>query len=91
MLVNYWWNPARNDIGSPWDAMLHGMLSLRPLPPNQRAAWRAMFDHYVFQSEGDPAAHIPLEMTGILGPVTTETIAQMRKSLAEALNPSSLK
>jgi hypothetical protein len=85
MLVNYWWNPARDDVGSPWDAMLHGMLSLRPLPANQRAAWRAMFDHYVFQSGDDPAAHIPLEVAGILGTVTADTIEQMRKSLIEAL------
>jgi hypothetical protein len=85
MLVNYWWDPARDDVGSPWDAMLHGMLSLRSLPPNQRAAWRAMFDHYVFQTGGDPAAHIPAEVAGYLGPVTAEAIAQMRKSLIEAL------
>ena len=91
MLVNYWWDPARDDIGSPWDAMLHGMLSLKSLPANQRAAWRAMFDHYVFEMEGDPAAHIPADMAGVLGPVTADTAAQMRKSLIEALNSPALK
>ena len=90
MLVNYWWNPARDDVGSPWDAMLHGMLSLRPLPANQRAAWRAMFDHYVFQTGDDPAAHIPPEVAGILGTVTADTIGQMRKSLIEALERDNL-
>jgi hypothetical protein len=85
MLVNYGWNPAREDVGSPWDAMLHGMLSLRSLPASQRAAWRAMFDYYVFQTGDDPAAHIPAEVAGILGPVTAEAIAQMRKSLIDAL------
>jgi hypothetical protein len=85
MLVNYWWNPARDDVGSPSTAMLHGMLSLRSLPASQRAAWRAMFDYYVFQTGDDPAAHIPAEVAGILGPVTAETIAQMRKSLIDAL------
>ena len=85
MLVNYWWDPAREDVGSPWDAMLHGMLSLRSLPANQRAAWRAMFEYYVFQAGDDPAAHIPAEVAGILGPVTADSIAQMRKSLIDAL------
>jgi Cupin-like domain len=85
MLANYWWNSARDDVGSPWDAMLHGMLSLGSLPANQRAAWRARFDHYVFQMGGDPAAHIPPEVAGFLGPVTADTIAQMRKSLIDAL------
>jgi hypothetical protein len=85
MLVNYWWDPAPRGVGSPWDAMLHGLLSLRPLPENQRAAWRAMFDYYVFQLDGDPAAHIPRDVAGVLGPHTADTIAQMRKSLIEAL------
>lgn len=85
MLVNYWWNPARDDIGSPWDAMLLAMLSLRPLPASQRAAWRAMFDYYVFQAGDDPAAHLAPEVAGILGPATTGTIAQVRKSLIESL------
>jgi hypothetical protein len=85
MLVNYWWDPARDDAGSPWDAMLHGMLSLRPLPANQRAAWRAMFDYYVFQSGDDPAAHISPDVAGILGPVTPDAIVGMRKSLMERL------
>ena len=85
MLVNYWWNEARDDVGSAWDAMLHGMLSLRTLPPHQRAAWKAMFDHYVFQLEGDPAEHLRDELLGVLGPVTPETAAAMRQALIDAL------
>ena len=85
MLVNYWWNPGRADIGSPWDAMLLGMLSLRPLPASQRAAWRAMFEYYVFLAADDPAAHLPAEVAGILGPATADTIAEIRESLIYAL------
>jgi cupin-like protein len=85
MWVNYWWNEARDDLGSAWDAMLHGMLSLRPLPPHQRAAWRAMFDHYVFQLGGDPAEHLSTDLKGVLGPVTPEAITGMRQALIEAL------
>jgi len=90
MLVNYWWNTARDDAGSPWDAMLHGMLSLRCLPANQRAAWRAMFDHYVFQLGDDPAAHIPAAVAGILGPISPDSLAQMRRSLLDALERDAL-
>jgi hypothetical protein len=85
MWVNYWWNEAREDIGSAWDAMLHGMLSLRTLPPHQRAAWKAMFDHYVFQLDRDPAEHLGAEVAGVLGPVTPEAAAAMRQALIEAL------
>jgi hypothetical protein len=59
--------------------------TLFPLPANQRTAWRAMFEYYVFQSGDDPATHIAPEVAGILGQVTQDTIARMRQSLIEAL------
>ncbi len=85
VLVNYWWDAAPAGIGSPWDAMMHGMISLRLLPPDQRRAWRAMFDHYVFQTGGDPGAHLPEAARGILGPPTAKDLARMRRSLLERL------
>lgn len=85
VLVNYWWDAAPTGIGSPWDAMMHGMMSLRTLPTDQRRAWRAMFDHYVFQTNGDPAAHLPEAARGILGAPTQQSVAQMRRALLERL------
>ena len=85
VLVNYWWDAAPAGIGSPWDVMMHAMMSLRLLPPDQRRAWRAMFDHYVFQSGGDPGAHLPEAARGILGLPTAQGLAQMRRSLLERL------
>ncbi|WP_445191533.1 cupin-like domain-containing protein [Sphingomonas sp. Tas61C01] len=85
MLVNYWWDPARRDLGSPWDALMHGMMSLRQLPPDQRQAWRAMFDHYVFLADGDPAAHLPPAARGILAAETPDEMAQLRRTIIAAL------
>jgi len=85
LLVNYWWNPARRDVGSPWDAMMHGMVALRQLPPDQRRAWRAMFDHYVFMTDADPAAHLPEAVRGILGADSPADLATMRRSIIAAL------
>ena len=85
LLVNYWWNPARRDVGSPWDALMHGMVALRQLPADQRRAWRAMFDHYVFLSDGDPAAHLPEAVRGILGAESPADMATMRRSIIAAL------
>lgn len=85
MLANYWWDPARRDLGSPWDAMMHGMMTLRQLPPDQRRAWRAMFDHYVFLADGDPAAHLPPDLRGIMAADTPADIARMRAGLIAAL------
>jgi cupin-like protein len=85
MLVNYWWNAARTDAGSPRNAMLHALMSLAHLPPHQRAAWKALFDHVVFRLDGDPAAHLDPALAGVLGEATPETIAAMRQALIDAL------
>jgi hypothetical protein len=85
VLVNYWWDEARADVGSPWDALMHGMMTLRNLPADQRQAWRAMFDYYVFLSHGDPAAHLPAPIQGILGATTERDVAQMRRALVAKL------
>ncbi|NJR78570.1 cupin-like domain-containing protein [Sphingomonas corticis] len=85
MLVNYWWDPARRDLGSPWDALMHGMMTLRHLPADQRRAWRAMFDHYVFLADGDPGEHLPADARGILAAGSPEDIARMRHGLIAAL------
>ncbi|UVO51278.1 cupin-like domain-containing protein [Sphingomonas sp. SUN019] len=85
LLVNYWWNPARGDVGSPWDALLHGMMTLRNLPADQRRQWQAMFAHYVFLEGGDPAAHIPPHARGILSASEPRDVAQMRRELIAKL------
>lgn len=85
VLVNYWWDAAPAGIGSPWDAMMHGMMSLRTLPADQRRAWKAMFDHYVFQTGGDPGEHLPEDQRGILSPPSGQSIAQMRRALLDKL------
>jgi hypothetical protein len=85
MLVNYWWNDAPAAGGSPWDAMLHGMMALRGLPEDQRRAWRAAFDHYVFLAHGDPGAHLPEAARGILGATGPADLAEMRRTLIRNL------
>lgn len=84
--MNYWWNDARPGVvGSPYDCLLHAFLSLRDLPPNQRSAWRAMFDYYVFQSHGDPVAHLQPEHRGTLGPLTPEHARRMGMVLLNSI------
>jgi hypothetical protein len=83
VLVNFWWDPA--PAGSPWEAMMHGFVGLRNLPPDQRRAWRAMFDRYVFLTGGDPGEHLPVEARGVLGATAPQDITAMRRSLIAAL------
>jgi hypothetical protein len=87
LLVNYWWDPAPAGPGSPWDAMMAGLMAIRRLPPDQRRAWAAMFDHYVFLADGDPGAHLPPEARGILGATAPRDLEAMRRTLLAALKP----
>jgi hypothetical protein len=86
ILVNYWWAPGQPaGIGSPYDALLHALLAFRHLPADQRRVWRTMLDYYVFGENGDPAAHLPQAVQGILGPPAPARFAQMRAMIRQAL------
>ena len=83
--VNYWWNPAPAHLGSAMEALMVGLMSLRGLPDDQRDVWRLLFDHFVFQTHGDPAAHLPDDVRGVLGPNTPAQIGRMRATLIQEL------
>jgi hypothetical protein len=85
ILVNYWWTEAQMDGGSPLHALGHGLLTISHLPEEQREAWRALFDHFVFRRNGDPAAHIPPARRGILGASTPQLRRTIRQFLAAML------
>ena len=86
ILVNYWWNEGLTDgAGSPYDALLHAMLALKPLPLAQRGVWRGMLDYYVFETASDPAAHLPDSAKGVLGPPGPDLFAEMRAIIRGSL------
>jgi hypothetical protein len=68
-----------------FEALVHALLALRALPPATRAAWRALFEHYVFSDSGGNLEHIPPERRGVLGTLSTEDAARVRAYLAERL------
>jgi len=81
--VNYWWSDARANLGRPYDALMHAFFALKHLPPEQRAVWRTIFEHYVFEENGDPGEHLPEHARGILGEPTPELLARMRATLKQ--------
>ncbi|PCD04093.1 cupin [Sphingomonas spermidinifaciens] len=86
ILVNYWWNETPAHTDTPMTTLLHAILSLRDRSPAEKAAWRAMFDHYVF---GDPAAagaHLPEAVRGELGPLDQRAARRLRAKIADRLN-----
>jgi hypothetical protein len=66
LLVNYWWKTTPDYSGNPELALEHAILALRGLPENQRQAWKALFEHYVFSEPDTAAEHIPSHIRGIL-------------------------
>lgn len=85
VLVNYWWQDTPPDAGSPLHALGHALLALSDLPEHKRLAWRTLFDHYVFKTNGEPAEHIPAKARGILGRSTPELRARIRQILVNKL------
>lgn len=85
LFVNYWWNDAGAATG-PYDALMFAFLTLKTLPPEQRAVWRKVFDHYVFCTSGDPAEHLPPDVRGVLGPPTPALLQRMRATLKQILS-----
>jgi hypothetical protein len=86
ILVNYWWRDVPPDTGSAFEAMVHAIPTIGHLPGYQRAAWRAMFENYVFRPNGDPAAHLPQAQRGILAESTPQLRQRIRQFLLRALS-----
>jgi hypothetical protein len=83
VLINYWWNEARQS-GSPFDCMLHAVLTLRDLPPSQREVWKDIFEHYVFSPPEESLSHLSPAQRGMLGPPSPERAQAIRNILARA-------
>jgi hypothetical protein len=77
-LVNYWWNEADPALISPKIALKAALLAVRALPPEQRAVWKSVFDYYIFETAGDPMAHLPQDARGSFGDLTPELIKSLK-------------
>ncbi len=86
VLVNYWWRPVPAWADSPMNAMMLSLLAIRDLPATQRAAWKALFDHYVFEAGDHAAAHIPASARGVLGALDETSAATLRTTLRQRLD-----
>ena len=85
-MVNYWWRDGPARMTSPFHSLLHAAMTMHDLPDNERAAWRAFFDHYIFRTDGDPVPHVPEGLRGVLGDRSDAVMAALRAMLAGPLN-----
>lgn len=86
ILINYWWNTSPGFIDTPQNTLLHALLSLRDRPEAEKAAWRALFDYYVFGPAERPAAHLPEHARGNLAPMDEMRARRLRALLLNKLN-----
>jgi hypothetical protein len=85
LLVNYWWEVPGSNAARAEAALLHALLAMAPLTPEQRLGWRAVFDHLVFRVDGDPLAHIPPAARGLLGELTPDLRDRLRNIIRRSL------
>ena len=50
-----------------------------------RAAWQALFEHYVFGPQSQVSSHIPEERRGVLGTLAPADAERLQAQLAQRL------
>lgn len=86
VMVNYWWNTSPQYMDTPQNTLLHALLSLRDRPEQEKRAWRAVFDYYVFGPAERAGAHLPEGARGNLGPMDEMKARRLRAQLIRKLN-----
>jgi len=85
VLVNFWWNAVPGYVDSPQITLLHALLSLRGRPEGEKAAWKALFDYYVFGDAETPRAHLPPHIHGALAPIDDTLARRLRAQVTKRL------
>jgi hypothetical protein len=85
ILVNYWWNDTNPAHHKPILALIHSVALMSGLPADQREVWHKFFEHFAFQAEGDPAAHLPSDLPDVLGDLSATDRDQVLAFVAERL------
>jgi hypothetical protein len=86
VMVNYWWNTSPQFMDTPQNTLLHALLSLRDRPAQEKRAWQAVFDYYVFGPAERAAAHLPEAARGNLAPMDEVKARRLRNYLLQRLN-----
>ena len=84
-LVNYWWDAFAMGPDAPYTSLLLSMITIAERPLEERKAWKAFFDHYVFRTNGHPLAHLPPSRHGLLGPLKPSNYGKLRARVMHLL------
>jgi hypothetical protein len=86
VMINYWWMEAKPYLGNPMDTLLHAMMSVRDRPAEEKEAWKALFDYYIFGDNEKVQAHLPPESHGALATMDEDQTRRIRAMLLNNLN-----
>jgi hypothetical protein len=86
VLINYWWGNSTPTADNALTPFLAALLALKDVSPADKLYWKTMFDYYIFQTDGDPVAHIPQGHQGGLGPHNAKIRSSILKALQALVN-----
>ncbi len=86
MLINYWWRLAPKYMGQAVNVLNHAILSIRDLPEHEKAAWKHIFDYYIFGDAKHAGEHLPKSARGSLGELDEMQARKLRALLLNKLN-----
>jgi cupin-like protein len=86
VLVNFWWRDVPEYFDSPSTSLLHCLLTIKSLPPEQRRSWKAVFDYLIFQPGDAALEHLPPAARGLFGELTEDKAERIRSRLIKALS-----
>ena len=86
VLVNYWWRQSPDYMDTPTNALMLSLMTMRDLPPEQRAAWQEIFRHYIFEADEHTAAHIGKPAQRVLAPLDENAARVLRAQLIKKMN-----
>jgi hypothetical protein len=85
-MVNFWWMTAAPYMGNPMDVLLHAMMSIRDRPAQEKEAWKALFDYYIFADAQQVRDHLPPGSQGPLASMDDTLARRLRSMLRDNLN-----
>ena len=87
LLTNYWFNRDEAAARYPNVSLLHLAYRLfRGMRPEHRDAWRALYDHYVFEADGDPMEQLSPEHRDFETEIDRERLAKLRQAINALLD-----
>ena len=86
VLVNYWWRDAPDWMDTPMNVLMYALMTMRDLPPHERAVWQDVFRHYVFEADEDTVAHVPESARRVLSPLDERRARELRARLLARIN-----